>query len=171
MNPQRIFLIGFMGSGKTTVGKMLEQHSNWKFVDMDKYIEKKYGMTIQSYFEKYSEEAFRKIEHECLKELLKEEKIIVATGGGTPCFFNNIEMINQYTTSFYLKLPPEKLALRLEISGIENRPLLQNKRGDDLVCFVKKKLNERKKYYEQAKICLEGTDEENFRKILKHIPE
>lgn len=171
MNKDCIFLIGYMGSGKSTVGKMLQANTDWDFVDMDEYIEKKHNMTVQDIFAEKGENAFREIERQTLEELLRKKKLIVATGGGVPCFNNNMQLINRHAVSVYLKFAPEDLALRLEISGVEKRPLLQNRRGADLLQFVKKSLADRVKYYEQATVSVEGTDEEIYRQILKYTLE
>jgi shikimate kinase len=165
---KRIFLIGYMGSGKTTVGKMLGESTGWDFIDMDDYMEEKYEMTIREIFAEKGEGVFRQMEHQCLKELLSKTNVVVAAGGGVPCFNDNMTLINQCALSFYLKFPPEALAFRLEISDIEKRPVLQNRRGQELIDFVEKTLSARSRYYEQADVILEGSDEEMFQKIMEY---
>lgn len=153
----RIFLIGFMGSGKTTLGKQLARKLGYDFIDQDDYIEKKAGCTIARYFEKYGEEAFRKFEHEALKELIKIENAVISTGGGAPCFFNNIEIMNKSGIAIYLKMKPEVLRSRLRHAQTE-RPLIKGKTEQELLEFIKSKLTEREPFYLKAKHVIESMD-------------
>ncbi|MDR0370337.1 MAG: AAA family ATPase [Prevotellaceae bacterium] len=162
---ERIFLVGYMGAGKTTVGRMLDEKTDWNFIDMDDFLEKKYGMTIRNIFEEKGEKTFRQMERRCLKELLLKTHVVVATGGGVPCFDDNMRLIGQCAFCFYLKSSPEELARRLELSGVEKRPTLQNRSGRELVDFVEKTLSARSPFYEQADAIVEGSVEELFQKI------
>ncbi len=117
-----------MGSGKTTVGKQLAKKFDFTFVDIDNYIELKYKTSINDFFSKFGENKFREIEKEELENISTKKNIVVATGGGTPCFFNNIDIINKTGTSIYIKLSPEMLLSRLK-NAKENRPLI-NKKSD-----------------------------------------
>jgi shikimate kinase len=90
-----VYLIGFMGSGKTTVGRKLAKKLDHPFIDLDETIENRYRISIPTIFSKYDEKVFRKIEHETLKSLLHLQNHVISTGGGTPCFFNNIDLINE----------------------------------------------------------------------------
>ncbi|MBL7910176.1 MAG: AAA family ATPase [Bacteroidia bacterium] len=151
-----IFLTGFMGSGKTSVGKKLARLLRLTFIDMDEYIEKREKLTVQSLFENFGEATFRKIERSCLEEILKkDEKLVVALGGGTVCYENNLEKIKKSGLLIYIELPVASLAQRLENSKVK-RPLLKNLKGEALATFIDNKLNERKDYYNKAHIAVSG---------------
>lgn len=151
-----VFLTGFMGSGKTTFGAKLARSLNKTFVDLDQYIEKKEKITVSSIFENFGEAAFRKIEQTCLNELLlKEKKAVIALGGGTICFENNLENIKASGCLIFIDTPAITLAQRLEKSKIK-RPLLKDKKGEELIKFINDKLAERSKFYEQADIRISG---------------
>jgi shikimate kinase len=151
----RIFLIGFMGSGKTTIGKKLAALLPGKFIDLDDVIEEQEAMTISKIFVERGEEYFREIEASCLRGLQMEEHIVVATGGGTPCFHNNMEWMKQQGLTIYLRVRPQVLADRLEKEK-EHRPLLQGKSGEDLILFISQKLMEREPFYLQSEVVAEG---------------
>lgn len=150
-----IFLIGFMGCGKTTLGKKLAAKLNYEFIDLDTSLEQQTGMTIADYFTHHGEAAFRQLESEVLKQTRYPEKTVVSTGGGLPCFFDNIQWMNQHGKTVYIRLNPKALASRLE-TGKEERPLLREKHGDALVEFIGEKLNERDVFYNQASIIADG---------------
>lgn len=145
-----VFLIGFMGSGKTTLGKKIAQKLSWDFVDLDHLIESESGMPIPEYFRTQGEEKFRVLERNILLKSLEMEKTIVGAGGGTPCFFDNIEKMNEKGITIYLKLPAKALYHRLMQTNISERPALQGLSGDDLLHFIEKKLEERSSFYEKA---------------------
>jgi len=153
----RIFLIGFMGAGKTTIGRKLSEDLNLKFIDLDKYIENKIGMTITFIFNKMGEKKFRLIEKECLIELSKEENVIIATGGGTPCFYNNMQKILDCGISIYLKTEIEYLLKRLE-KDKNGRPLIQNKSISEIETYLKNQLPKRDNFYKQADYTLDAKD-------------
>ena len=164
-----IFLVGYMGAGKTAVGKSLAKKCKYNFYDLDNYIELKEKKTIDNIFKEKNEVYFRKIEHKYLKELsnLKENKII-STGGGTPCFDNNLNIINstENSISIYLKASVEVLLDRLK-NGINKRPLISHlNEHDKLKEYIKKHLFERSFYYEQSKIKVK-TDSMNLFDITK----
>lgn len=149
------FLIGFMGCGKTTLGKKLASRMGYPFIDLDHVLEGKAGMTIAEYFSTRGEDAFRKLESEILQQTAYPENAIVSTGGGLPCFFNNMEWINAHGRSIYIQLPPKTLAQRL-LNEKNKRPLLRDKQGDELVSFIDQKLSERETFYKQASIIADG---------------
>ncbi|MCF8372586.1 MAG: shikimate kinase [Bacteroidales bacterium] len=153
----RIFLIGYMGSGKSTVGKRLAQKMNLTFFDLDPLIEKRTGKTIPVIFLDYGENAFRRIEKETLSEILQADNYVLSTGGGTPCFFDNLEQMNLAGTSFYLKMDAGMLAHRLFYSKTE-RPLLAGKSREELFDFIKQNLAEREVFYSQAKHSINGAE-------------
>jgi shikimate kinase len=151
-----IFLTGFMGSGKSTAGKKLAKLLRLKFIDLDYYIEQREKLTVQSLFENFGEQAFRKIEQSCLIEILKSEKqAVIALGGGTICFENNLNKIKENGLLVFIDLPATALAQRLETSKVK-RPLIKNIKGEELVTFVANKLTERKVFYDQAHITVSG---------------
>lgn len=153
----RIFLIGFMGSGKTTLGKQLARKLGYRFIDQDDYIEETSGLTIAEYFSRNGEQAFRKYEHEALKNLLEFDNVVISTGGGAPCFFNNIDMMNENGLAIYLRMKPEVLKSRLKHAQAE-RPLIKGKTEEELLEFIKSKLTEREPFYLKAKHVIESMD-------------
>jgi shikimate kinase len=150
-----IFMIGFMGCGKTTWGRKLAAKLDYEFIDLDQVFEEQAGMTIAEYFSKFGEEAFRKEESALLKQLKYPENAVISTGGGLPCFFDNIQWMNANGKTIYIKLSPKTLADRLE-KGKAKRPLLRDKHGDELVAFIAEKLAEREGFYEQADFKADG---------------
>ncbi len=146
----RIYLIGFMGVGKTTFGKKLAKLINYRFVDLDLMFEEKYKLNIDLFFSKYDENVFRKLEAELLVETFLMEKIVVATGGGTACYHTGIEKINRYGgTSIFLSLPQAAIIERL-LHVQRKRPLLKDLSRKNLEVFVQKKLNKRISCYKKA---------------------
>lgn len=148
---QPIFLIGFMGSGKTTAGRKLARLLNMKFIDLDELIVERIGMSIPEYFAKYGEHKFRELESQTLKEQ-HGKQVIVATGGGSPCFFDNMKWIRENGISVYLYLTPKALHSRLQQSDIATRPALKGLRDEALLAFIEQKLEEREVFYKQAHI-------------------
>ena len=146
----RIYLIGFMGSGKTTIGKPLANRLGYQFIDQDTVIEKRFGMTITEIFAKIGEPKFREAEHDVLSELSEMDNVVIATGGGCPCFFNNMELMNQHGLSIYLKGDSKTLASRLKDSH-GTRPLIKDKTETELIQYITDKLHEREPFYSQAK--------------------
>ena len=152
---QLIYLIGFMGSGKSTAGKKLAKKLQFSFTDLDDMIEQKYRITIPSIFSRFDEAAFRKIEHETLKQTLSLNKHVISTGGGTPCFYDNIGLINQNGISVYLHLKAKSLYSRL-MNSKKKRPLLAQKPPEKVLDFINKKLNEREFFYKKAHLTVEA---------------
>ncbi len=150
----RLFLIGYMGSGKSTVGKGLAKALNLSFVDLDAFIEEKYHKTIPEIFASDGEEGFRKAEQKALHEVADFEDVVVATGGGAPCFFDNMEKIKHSGTSLYLNGSPRILAERLLHSKTE-RPLIKGKTEEELVAFINETLAKRNHWYKQADIIID----------------
>jgi shikimate kinase len=150
-----IFLIGFMGCGKTTLGKKLASRLGYTFIDLDHILEAQEGMTIAEYFSKFGEDAFRKLESDVLKQTQYPANAVISTGGGLPCFFDNMDWINSHGKSVYIKLSSKTLANRLE-NEKTHRPLLREKHGEDLIAFIGEKLKEREPFYNKATIVLDG---------------
>ena len=151
----RIFLVGFMGCGKTSLGKRLARKINYSFIDIDASVEEITKRTIDDIISMDGEEVFRKIEREALLSTREMENVVISTGGGTPCYFDNMQQINKMGTSVYLKMSYLSLAKRLDDSD-NKRPLLKNFSGQKLVDKVKIMLSEREKYYCQAACVIKG---------------
>ncbi len=147
----RIYLIGYMGTGKTTLGKRLAKIMDLSFIDIDKFIECKYHKTVPEIFAESGEDGFRVIEQKALKEVSEIENVIISTGGGVPCFFDNMEVMNDSGLTIYIKATPEELASRLRASKTV-RPIVASKSDDELVPFIAEHLAEREKYYTRANI-------------------
>jgi shikimate kinase len=153
----RIFLIGFMGSGKSTLGAKLARIINYSYVDMDVLIEETAGMTIPGIFSELGEEVFRKWEHDILLELCSRENVVISTGGGAPCHNKMMQIMKDHGATVYLQLSPEALKTRLQRSRKE-RPLIKGKTDEDLLLYIKSKLGEREPYYSQATYTVDGMD-------------
>jgi shikimate kinase len=153
----RIFLIGFMGSGKSTLGSRLARKIGYDFVDMDNLIEETSGMTVPGIFSEHGEEVFRKWEHDILLELCQREKVVVSTGGGAPCHGDMINNMNNHGTTIYIQLAPEALKGRLLNSKTE-RPLIKGKSESELLEFIEALLKKREIYYSQASYIVDGVN-------------
>jgi shikimate kinase len=151
----KIFLIGFMGSGKTTLGRKLAAKMGYEFIDLDHKLEQQVELSIAEYFSFFGEDSFRKLEAQVLKKTPYPDNVIISTGGGLPCYFDNMDWMKANGKVIYIRLSPKTLADRLE-SGKEERPLLQDKHGDELVTFIEQKLAEREAFYSQASIIADG---------------
>jgi len=151
----RIFLIGFMGSGKSTLGAQLARRIDYQFVDMDLLIEETAEMSVPEIFDEHGEEVFRKWEHDILLELCQSEKIVISTGGGAPCHSGNMDLMNSNGCTIYLKLSPEALLSRLIRSRTE-RPLIKGKSETELLDFIRSLLEKREKYYMLASSIVDG---------------
>jgi shikimate kinase len=153
----KFFLIGFMGSGKTYWGKIWAQKNSLDFYDLDEEIEKKEGKTIASIFEKDGEDHFRKIETIALKEFTEKENCIIACGGGTACFNENMQWMNENGTTIYLSAAPQYIFDRV-LDDKEKRPLINKHNEAELLFFIEQKLKEREPFYKQAQIILPVTE-------------
>lgn len=152
---KRIFLIGYMGAGKTTVGKDLARKMGLSFIDLDCYIEGRYHKTVGQIFAEKGEEAFRDIERRMLREVAMFEDVLISTGGGAPCFFDNMEFMNDAGTTVYLKVSVEELAKRLETCKT-TRPVLKGRSGDELRTFIGESLEKRTPHYTKASIVFDA---------------
>ncbi len=150
----KIYIIGFMGSGKSTYGKELAEALGYAFTDLDTDIEKKAGATIPVIFKDKGEDAFRLMEQNALLETKILEDTVIATGGGAPCFFENMEWMNENGLTIYLKLFENELKARIEPVMAE-RPMLNGIDEDGLEDFIHKTLRKRAFYYHQAKIVID----------------
>ncbi|CAN5205328.1 shikimate kinase [soil metagenome] len=153
----RIFLVGYMGSGKSLMGAALAKELGVNFFDLDKAIEKKAGKDVMAIFATEGEKHFRDLEKQCLSELLIEDDCVIATGGGTPCFFDNMEKMNNTGVVIYLKMSTDHLVERLEAEK-DPRPLLEGKTGHELWTFVHETLQQREPDYLKAKYKVKAKD-------------
>ena len=144
-----IFLIGYMYSGKTVVAHKLSQRLGCQCLDLDQFFESMLHTSIPLFFQRYGEEAFRKLEQKMLHDLPNEKDLVIATGGGTPCHFDNMAYINAHGTSIYLKASPE-LIIRRALGSKKTRPILKGKSPDELDTFVRQQMALREPYYAQA---------------------
>lgn len=152
----KIFLVGYMGSGKTTVGRILAEKMKLEFIDLDKRIEKSFGRSIPEIFFHHGEQAFRLHERECLHNLLNEPtQCVVATGGGTPCFFDSMDLMKEAGQTIFLKCSPEVLFERLK-GASSRRPLLSRLSDTEKLNYITKHILERNRYYECAEITISG---------------
>lgn len=149
-NPKPIFLIGFMGSGKTTWGRKLASKVDRLFIDLDEEIVNEAGMPIPEYFDQHGEAAFRELESRVLKGLTLDPPVVVATGGGTPCHFDNMTWMNKKGKTIYLCMPAKALWSRLMQTDIASRPALGGLTGKALLDDITAKLEARTPYYQQA---------------------
>lgn len=144
-------MIGYMGAGKTTLGKSLARHLGLEFIDLDWYIENRFHQSVSQLFATRGEEGFRKIEQNMLHEVAEFEDVVISAGGGTPCFFDNMEYMNQQGLTVYLKATPEILRTHLRM-GKQKRPLIAQKNDEELDIFIRESLNKRESYYNQARL-------------------
>ncbi len=151
----KIFLIGFMGSGKTHWGRLLSEKLGIPFFDLDEEIVGQAGKPITEIFATAGEEQFRVMESDILHQLSESnDRFIMARGGGTPCYFNNIDYMNQAGTSVWINTPLETLFSRL-VNQKSKRPLIRDLSDDQLRGFISKKFSDRRMYYEQAELVVD----------------
>lgn len=163
-----IFLIGFMGVGKSSLGKKLANKLQVPFLDTDDLLEQKFDVSIAEYFSKYGESAFRNTE----KQLLQEYdfgKAVVATGGGLPCFYENMEIMNNKGITIFLNRPAKELKQRL-IHAKKQRPLIKELSDSELLLFIEEKLNERLPFYLKSQITL-NRDSQTIDQIISCLSE
>lgn len=149
-----LFLVGFMGCGKSSIGRQLARRLGYGFVDMDADIERQAGMTVSEMFDRRGEAYFREREREALARYAGLADTVVATGGGVPCGEGNMETMNRCGVTVYFKMTPEKLALRLR-HGRDKRPLLRGKDDGELLTFIRERLPQREPFYGQARLVID----------------
>lgn len=159
-----VIFIGYMGAGKTTIGKALAKELEVMFYDLDWYIESRMRKTVKQIFDEVGEDGFRQIEHNMLHEVAEFENVVLSCGGGTPCFFDNIDYMNQCGETVYLKATPEILHEHLKM-GRGVRPLLLNKTPEEVEVFIKEQLKLREPFYGKAKHVFDINVMDNFDKI------
>lgn len=165
-----ISLVGYMGSGKSHISKILSDKINFKLIDLDKEISRRNKLTIPEIFEKKGEIHFRKLERETLEEILaSQENIVLSLGGGTPVYYNNMEIINNNSKSFFLRASISTLAERISKQK-EKRPLIAKIPDEDIPEFIAKHLFERNVFYNKAQFNI-NTDNKNPEDIIQEIIE
>ncbi len=152
---ERIYLVGFMGVGKSTIGKKLARRLNFEFIDLDEIFEEKYKISIDSFFRKYDEELFRKMEHDLLLSTFDKTNTVISTGGGTPCYYDAMNKINRQGFSIYVKMLPSAIAYRLS-QAKRKRPLIGNMKNEELSNFITKSLKKREPVYQKASLHING---------------
>ncbi|HAG16900.1 MAG TPA: shikimate kinase [Bacteroidales bacterium] len=153
----RIYLIGYMGSGKSSVGKKLAARMGFSFIDIDQHIEMEQNLRISELFKQKGEAVFRQLEHKAILETFSHDNCVVSTGGGAPVFFDNMKQMQKFGLTIYLKAEAAVLASRLQTS-LFSRPLLADLKSEELVDFMQNQINERAAFYEQAHLHIEAKD-------------
>ena len=151
----RVYLVGYMGSGKSTIGRELASMLGLTLIDLDHYLENKYFKTIPQIFAEEGEDSFRRKEQAVLHEVSTFDSVIVATGGGAPCFFDNMEVMNRTGFCIFLDVDTEELVERLTLAKIE-RPIIKGKSHEELADFIDGMMEKRRPFYEKAKYILKG---------------
>lgn len=163
-----IILVGYMGSGKTTIGRQLARALGRTFYDLDWYIEMRYHRSVAQIFSEKGEDGFREIERNMLHEAAEFEDTVLSCGGGTPCFFDNMEYIRRVSGSVYLKATPEVLAQHLGMRRVE-RPLIKGKSPEELLEYIRTSLKEREPFYLQAQHVIDVTLIDNYDKLQTSV--
>lgn len=164
----RIYLVGYMASGKSSFGQLLAGQIGYEFVDLDLVFEQRFRISIADFFQKYDEQAFRQIEHTLLLDTEKLENTVISTGGGTPCYFDNLKIIKSLGCSVYLKWGVSALAERLKVAR-KKRPLVKHVPTEELESKISDHLSERDFYYRQADLTVQCENAATEQLILQII--
>lgn len=159
-----VILVGYMGSGKTTVGRQLALALGREFYDLDWYIETRYRSTVARLFAERGEAGFRLLERAMLHEAAEFDGVVLSCGGGTPCFFDNMDYMNSRAETVYLKARPDVLAAHLRMGRVE-RPLIKGKGPEELLRYIGETLKEREPYYAKARHTLDVSLLDNYEKV------
>ncbi|MCR5659909.1 MAG: shikimate kinase [Bacteroidales bacterium] len=151
----RIYIVGYMGAGKTTAARRLAQRLGWEVVDTDAMFEEKYKISVNNFFNKYDEPLYRKLESEVLKETENLKNTVISTGGGTACYFDNMEWMNQHGLTVFLRISEKAVVDRL-LHAKRKRPLAVGKSEEELIEFVAQHYTSRLPFYEQAQITVKS---------------
>ena len=153
----RIYIVGYMGAGKTTAAKRIANRLSWEVADTDAMFEEKYRISIHDFFQKYDEQLFRRLESEVLKSTENLENTVISTGGGLACFFDNMEWMNQHGLTVFMRISPEAAAERI-LNSKRKRPLTENKTKEELTEYIRQHYASRLPFYEQAQITVKSED-------------
>ena len=164
----RVFLTGYMGAGKTTLGKAFARELNVPFIDLDWYIEERFHKSIRELFIERGEASFRELEQNMLHEVAEFEDVIISTGGGTPCFFDNMEYMNEHGYTVFLDVNPDILFRRLCLAT-QQRPILQGKTNEELHAFIEETLAKSDSFYTLAHYRFDGDHLESYRQIAEAV--
>lgn len=164
----RIFLTGYMGAGKTTLGKAFARKLGVPFIDLDWYIEERFHKSVGELFTERGEAGFRELERKMLHEVAEFENVVISTGGGAPCFFDNMEFMNQSGKTVFLNVHPDVLFRRLCVAK-HQRPILQGKKDEELKDFIVEALDRRAAFYNQAQYIFNADELEDRRQIDKSV--
>ena len=165
----RIYIIGYMGAGKSTVSVRLARKLGYERFDLDELFELRYKVSVHDFFHKYGQDLFRKFESQLLKETNTMDNAVISCGGGTPCFYDNMFWMNQHGLTVYLKMTHQIIHSRL-IQSKKKRPLIARTRSEELLVFIRDHLRQRNIYYSQAKITVPG-ESLNMDQLLMLIQE
>lgn len=171
-----IYLVGYMGAGKTTAGRLLAEKLGWHFVDLDEAFREIHGMSTADYIRTYGIDDFRRKEKYVLEDLADQvpfENVIYATGGGYPCYEDNMECLRELGTSIYIRWKPEHLAKRLILTDLSERPVLQGRTEEELLDFIAPQLEAREPFYAKANHILDvdTCDEYSDERIAEELYE
>ena len=164
----RIFLTGYMGAGKTTLGKAFARKLNLPFVDLDWYMEERFHKTVGELFVERGEAGFRELEKNMLHEVGAFEDVVISTGGGAPCFFDNMDFMNRNGKTVFLNVHPDVLFRRLRVAK-QQRPILQGTQDDELKEFIIRELEKRTPFYSQAQYVFNADELEDRSQIEKSV--
>ena len=166
----RIYLVGYMGCGKSTVGKRLARAMEMEFIDLDEYIEESEGRSIERIFEEEGESGFRGLEKKHLNDLEERNDFVLSTGGGTPCFYDNMERMNEKGLTIYLEMDVRSLHYRLTHAK-KSRPLISTLNEEELYDFIRQHLEQRLEYYENSQMTVNalGFDQKKVQQLAEHI--
>lgn len=165
---KRIFLVGYMGSGKTTLGKAYARVNEMEFIDLDWYIEERMHKTIGELFAERGESGFRELERKMLHEVGEFENVMIACGGGTPCFYDNMDYMNGVGDTVFLDVCPDVLFRRLKIAKAK-RPLLADKTDTELMDFIVEALEKRLPFYTRARFRFNAEELESIRQVSESV--
>ena len=164
----RIFLIGYMGAGKTTLGKAFARAMGLTFVDLDWYIEERFHKTVSQIFTERGEEGFRELEKRMLHEASDFENVVISVGGGTPCFFDNMEYMNSRGYTVFLNASHEALLRRLSIPTAKaKRPIIADKTNEELSQFITEAMKLRAPFYSKASLHFDSSYLEDVTQVAE----
>ena len=164
-----VFLIGYMGCGKSSLGRKIAARTGYGFIDMDKLIEQKCSASVSEIFATRGEQWFRNMERTTLEEFAGlSGDTVVATGGGVPCFSDNMHLMNSIGKTVYLKMSPQKIVGRISPAGRQKRPIIRGMNDEQLLDFIKRNLPQREPFYESSSLIID-CDTLGDQSIMDHI--